>query len=191
MDATEELTPAQATARLSELQGDPDWVKAYLAGSGPKRAEFTKLTELASRVDKIDRQIAGTDHGSSEWLDREYRDGVQTAQLLRDGGVHEPDIARQVISNEAVAQAEHDAAKVARDRLMKNPEFVRKYLSGEGEAVRQMTLLNVVITREIKGGDAESLARRDVAVAMKATVDAAAAKAKTNADASFMMQNKV
>jgi hypothetical protein len=75
---------------------------------------------------------------------------MQAAALLREDGIPEHDIARQVLSGEPVSKAEFDAAKQAKQRLLGDQDFVRRYLSGDGEAKRQMALLNVVITRDIK-----------------------------------------
>jgi hypothetical protein len=37
-----------------------------------------------------------------------------------------------------------------KNRLTRDLEWTKRYLSNEGEAVRQMALLNVVLTRPVK-----------------------------------------
>ncbi len=144
-------TPAEAAARLDELRAIDGWTKLYLAGSGPHVAQFNKLHELASSkdADNIDAAIAGTP-SDGIFLDKDHRDNVQTAVLLRDAGVDDPAVLRQVLSNAPVSQAERDAAQSMKSRLMKDHNFQTRYLSGDGDAVRQMALLNVVLTREVK-----------------------------------------
>jgi hypothetical protein len=148
-------TPAQAAARLDELRAIDGWAKLYLAGSGPHVAEFNRLHELASSkdADNIDAAIAGTP-ADGIFLDKGHRDNVQTAVLLRDAGVDDPAVLRQVLSNAPVSAAERDAAQSMKSRLMKDHNFQTRYLSGDGDAVRQMALLNVVLTREVKTEEA-------------------------------------
>lgn len=45
---------------LSELQANPEWSKAVLAGSGPQVKELNSLVERKHSGDKLDEIIAGT-----------------------------------------------------------------------------------------------------------------------------------
>lgn len=42
------MTPAQATARIQQLRGDPEWTKAYIKGDVSKRDEMWRLSQLAA-----------------------------------------------------------------------------------------------------------------------------------------------
>src|ERR1700730_1091277 len=51
-------TPAQAAARLAQLQADPKWVDKFLAGSGAQQREFAELSALALTGDGGDQPDA-------------------------------------------------------------------------------------------------------------------------------------
>lgn len=144
-----EQTPAEAATKLKELTGNADWSKSYLTGDGPKVAEFNRLSKIAAGADKIDLAMAGVLEPKM-FQDRSHVDNIETSKLLREGGVDDPAIHRQVLSGEPVSQAEFDAAKSERARLERDHDFQKRYLSGDGAAVRQMTLLNVILTRDVK-----------------------------------------
>ena len=143
-------SPPEAAAKLVALKSDKDWTAGWLAGDLAKIAEFNKLAEIAARdTAKIDLAMSGALEDKII-QDRGHVDGVRTAEFLRASGVDDPAVIRQVLTNEKVSQEEFDAAKSTKARLLRDHDFSRRYLSGDGEAVRQMTLLNVILTRETK-----------------------------------------
>jgi hypothetical protein len=145
-------TPAEAQARLSTLVGTKEWAEKWVSGSAAHADEYNKLQEMAlsgtnpGKVDLEDPRAAV----DQIFLDRQRRDNVNTAEYLRGVGIDDPAIISQVLTNEPVSQHEFDAAKSMRSRLERDHDFQKKYLSGDGEAVRQMTLLNVILTRPVK-----------------------------------------
>ena len=145
-----EPTPPEAAAKLDALKSDKDWTAGWLAGDLVKIGEFNKLAEIAARDSaKIDFAMTG---GLEDKIiqDRGHLDNVHTVEFLRASGVDDPAVLRQVLSNEKVSQEEFDAAKSTKARLLRDHDFSRRYLSGDGEAVRHLTLLNVILTRETK-----------------------------------------
>ena len=145
-----EPTPPEAAAKLDALKSDKDWTAGWLAGDLAKIGEFNKLTEIAARGgDKIDLAMAGILEDKI-FQDHSHVDGIKTAQFLRDAGIDDPAVIRQVLSNETVSREEFEIAKSTKARLLRDHDFSRRYLSGDGEAVRQMTLLNVILTRDTK-----------------------------------------
>jgi hypothetical protein len=128
----EPKTPAEeATARLAELKDA--WTKNSAAAAG----------------DKIDQAMAGTLENRI-FQERAHVDNIHTAAFLRDSGVDEPAIIRQVLTGSPVSKQEFEAAQSMKSQLLKDHEFQKLYLSGDGAAVRQMTLLNIVLTRPVK-----------------------------------------
>jgi len=142
-------TPAEASARLNELKSIEGWTALYLSGSGPHVADFNKLQELISSGDAIDLAIAGV-YEDKTFQDKAHMDNMRTADFLRGSGIDDPAVLRQVLSNEKVSPQEFEAAKSMKARLMRDLEFTKRYLANDGEAVRQIALLNVVLTREVK-----------------------------------------
>jgi hypothetical protein len=130
----------------------PAWVEKLEAGHPDVLKEFHELTKAAGgdkSADKIDLAIAGVLEDTT-FQDKRHVDNVRTAEFLRGSGIDDPAILRQVLSNESISQQEVDAAKAMKNRLTRDLEWTKRYLSNEGEAVRQMALLNVVLTRPVK-----------------------------------------
>jgi hypothetical protein len=148
-------TPAEAKARMDSLMATEAWAKGWMAGSPAHIDEFNKLLELSLSVksEKIDPDDpAGA--AKQIFLDSQQRDNANTAGMLRDSGITDPAIIKQVLTNEEVSQQEFDAAHAMRSRLEKDHDWQKKFLSGDGEAVRQMMLLNIILTRPVKRGAA-------------------------------------
>jgi len=148
-------TPAEAQARLDTLMGTEGWTSSYLSGSSQHVEEFNKLQELAlsGNADKIDAAIAG-DLGDGIFQDKAQLDNVKTIEFLRAAGIDDKAVIKQVLSGEAVSQQEVDAAKSMRNRLERDHDWQKRFLAGDGDAVRQMQLLNVILTRPVKRGAA-------------------------------------
>jgi hypothetical protein len=74
---------------------------------------------------------------------------AETASWLREIGIGDGAI-RQTLSDYEVTQQEYDAVQVWKGQRMRSPEFVKQYLSGEPDFVKQMTLANIVLSSTIK-----------------------------------------
>jgi hypothetical protein len=140
-------TPNEAAATLATRMADKDWTGKFLGGSGPEVAEYHKLSEIAIKSDdKISLAMAG------QYLpvnDSEHLLRMGTTSMLREAGI-DNDVIRQVLSGGGVAPEERAAAEKAKAALMRNSEFGKKYLAGEGEAVQHMTLLNIILSSDVK-----------------------------------------
>lgn len=153
MDNLETMTPDQAAAKIADLKGNEDFVTKYLAGSGPQVAEMRELIKVAQSSNRgkiADDVLGGKQSPESIFLDPQRRDAEQTVEVLRGLGIHEESVARSVLTDSAVSVAERQQAAAAKDRLMKDQDFVKKFLAGDGDARRQMGLLNVILTRGVK-----------------------------------------
>jgi hypothetical protein len=142
-------TPDQAVSKLAELCGDKSWTDKFLAGNGPELAEYRALSEIAIKSgDKIDKAIAGVlDAGPLQ--DSSHLQNIGAAAMLREAGM-DNDVIRQVLAGEPVTQKEFDAAAKIKSNLMKTPDFVKRYLAGEADAIQRMTLLQIITSSEIK-----------------------------------------
>jgi hypothetical protein len=141
-------TPAEATARLDQLKSDPAWRDGFLSGNGPQAREYQDLSALAAKGDKADLAMAGI-MKDAPFQDSGHRQMIEATAMFRSLGISDETI-KQTLTDYEVSQQEHDAvAKLKADR-MSNSEWVKKWLSGEGEQARDMMLMNIVLTATIK-----------------------------------------
>lgn len=146
-------TAAEAKARLAAVKADPKWVDEYLSGSSRHAKEMRELRAV------IDADQTAVDPQTEMAIAGKLFDGIQpsghlarvgTAEMLRAAGVGDEAVIRQVLTGQAVTQQEHAAATETKARLMKDKAFVEKYMTGDDEAKRTMTLLNIVASSQIK-----------------------------------------
>jgi hypothetical protein len=141
-------TPAEASTRLDQLKSDPAWRDGFLSGSGPQAREYRDLTALAAKGDKVDLAMAGV-LGDGPWQDSGHLEMIAATKMFRELGISDATI-KQTLTDYQVTQREHDAvAKWKADR-MRDSEWVKKWLSGEGEHARDMMLANIALTSTIK-----------------------------------------
>jgi hypothetical protein len=133
-------TPAEASTRLTALKSDPAWRDQFLAGNGPQVKEFKNLSELAAKGDDVDMAMAGVSGQSSE-----SRLLAATAEHLREMGFP-PTAIRETISGKEPTPADVERARVWKTQIMKNPEWVKRYLSGDGDAQREMLAANILLS---------------------------------------------
>jgi hypothetical protein len=147
-DAIASMSPADADAKLTELQGNEAWRGRFLEGAPTEGNTFRALMERRGPDFQLNQIAAGNTvplpdidtHLGSELT---VRNQVLAAEALRGQGIPS-EVIGQALKGEPVSQAEFDAAAKVKADLLGNKEFVVKYLSGDREAVRQMTLLNVI-----------------------------------------------
>jgi hypothetical protein len=163
------LTPEQATVRLNEMTAafrgppsdnpqaqldrmyaDPEKRQKLEAGDGVTRREFDQLAQAAAKIDPVDSVMSGflPDVPTSE-----MRLMSEAASWLRDIGIRE-EVVRETLSNQSTTQEIHDAAVNWKKQHMSDAEFVKKYLNGDLEARRLMTLCAIVLTQPITKGKA-------------------------------------
>jgi hypothetical protein len=141
-------TPAEAVTKLDQLKSDPAWAKAWLSGNGPQVKEYENLSALAATGDKVDAAMAGV-LADTPFQDSGHLQMIAATKMFRELGINDATI-KQTLSDHEVTQQEHDiVAKWKADR-MRDSEYVKKWLSGEGEQAREMTLANIVLSSSIK-----------------------------------------
>jgi hypothetical protein len=150
-------TSSEAVARLAEIKADPKWRDQYLAGSAIHAKEMRDLQAV------IDADKGRADPQTEMAIAGVLFDGIQpsghlakvgTATMLREAGINDTGVIRQVLAGESVTQQERDVAATTKARLMKDEDFTAKYLAGDSEAKRTMTLLNIIVSSSIKSAAA-------------------------------------
>jgi hypothetical protein len=133
--AIDQMTPAQASARLSELKANPEWRDAHIRGDQKARSEFEALHKRMAATEQEARASAMMDQGLS---------GVSEFAPV------EPGVLEQIKSGQAVSPEERRMALDARKRFMSDEALVKKYLNGDHEARRQMILISTIIAAPVK-----------------------------------------
>jgi hypothetical protein len=144
--------PANATearARLDGLIADKDRGAKLLAGDVATNRDFCDLVAMAANTD--DSTIAVAMSGNiGEFPDSQVKIMSETAGMLREAGVREEIIEQQLRGHEVSAD-EYKLVEAWKARQMKDPVFVKAYLSGDPEAVQKMALAAVILSGGIKG----------------------------------------
>jgi hypothetical protein len=133
---------AEAAARLGSLQ-KTDWTSRLLAGDETARAEFEQLTGLIANEDPVDGVAAGLP------ADRSVREMAEAVPFLREAGLSD-DVIRQVFTDQEVTQKEFDLATQWKAQRFRDQEWVKRFLSGEPDAGRQMMAANIILNSAIK-----------------------------------------
>ncbi|MEH2485422.1 hypothetical protein [Bradyrhizobium sp. AZCC 2230] len=136
-----------AAARLNELKSTPEWRDQLLDGSPSHLKEMRDLQAVISRGanPEVDKAIAGV-LDAAPFQTTKRMTMIGTAEHLRASGIGDTGVIRQVLAGEPVTPEEHATATETKARLMNDQDFVKRYTAGDGEAKRQMTLLNIVIS---------------------------------------------
>jgi hypothetical protein len=145
--STPPSTPAEATARLDQLKSDPAWRDGFLSG-GPQGREYQELSALAAKGDKADAAMAGV-MANTPFQDSSHIEMIHATTMFRELGILDATI-RQTLTDHEVTQQEHDVVAQWKADRMRNSEYVKKWLAGEGEQAREMMLANIVLTSSIK-----------------------------------------
>jgi hypothetical protein len=141
---------AEAASRLEQLKSDPAWRQQFLSGSGPQVKQYNELSELVAKgeAEKVDAAIAGV-LANAPFQDSGHLQNIAATKMFRELGINDATIKQTLLDHE-MTQQEHDVvAKWKADR-MRDSEYVKKWLSGEGEQAREMMLANIVLSSSIK-----------------------------------------
>jgi hypothetical protein len=157
-DQTQQVAPPappanaqEASARLATLTNDRAWGDKLLAGDPATTKEFNSFTAMvADGGDHVERAMAGT---LPDVPDSGHRLMAEAATWLRGLGVSD-DVVRQTLANHEVTQLEFNAVEAWKNQHMKSSEFSARYLAGEPDDVKLMTLANVVLSSNIKKAEA-------------------------------------
>jgi hypothetical protein len=143
----------EARGRLDTLIADKDWGAKVLSGDTNANRELRDLHNMAAGED--DSTITAAMSGNiGDMPDSSVKLMANTADMLREIGVIESAI-EQTLRGDPVSAQEFKLVEAHKARLMKDPVFVKAYLSGEPEPREKMTLCNIVLSSEIKKDEAK------------------------------------
>jgi hypothetical protein len=133
------LTQQQAAARLAELRETPEWGAKVLAQDAGALSEFHALSKLVSQSDPIDIIMSGEAAGLPNTGFNGQPSLSATAKeipALRSGGMHD-DIIRELLEGKVSTPELLEAANALKATCHSNPEWVKRYLAGNYEAIRE------------------------------------------------------
>jgi hypothetical protein len=145
--------PANATearARLDALIADKARGAKLVAGDAEVTREYRELRAKADNPDPADTVAAAMSGNLGEMPDSSVKMMAETAGMLREIGIREEVIADTLRGHE-VSPNEYKLVEAWKARQMKDPVFVKAYLSGDPEARQKMTLAAIVLSGSIKG----------------------------------------
>jgi hypothetical protein len=138
----------EASSRLAALSSDKAWSGKLLSGDTSATKEFNSLTAMVAEAgDSIDVAMSGQ---LPPGANGDIRELAGTAEFLRDVGVRD-EVVRETLAGAPVTREEFNATKRWHDQHMRDQEFTKKWLAGDPEAARQMTLAHIILSSEIKG----------------------------------------
>jgi hypothetical protein len=152
-DGTQQQPPstaAEARAVLDTRIADRDWGAKLIAGDAATKTEYAALRAKADNPDPGDTVAAAMAGNLGEMPDSSVKEMAAAAGMLREIGVRES-IIEEVLRGHVVTEQELKLSEAWRSRQMKNPEFVRDFLSGDPEARHLMTLSAIIVSGGVKG----------------------------------------
>jgi hypothetical protein len=140
----------EARTRLDGLIKDRDWGAKLIAGDAATSREYRELRLKVDNPDPADTVAAAMAGKLGEMPDSSVKMMAETAGMLREIGIRES-IIEETLRGHEVTQLEYDLVNAWKTRQMKDPVFVKAYLSGDEEARQKMTLAAIVLSGSIKG----------------------------------------
>jgi hypothetical protein len=141
---------AEARTRLDGLIKDREFGAKLLSGDANANREFSELQAKADSIDPADQVAVALSGKIGEMPDSSVKMMAETAGMLREIGIRES-IIEETLRGHMVTQQEYDLTAAWKARQMKDPVFVKAYLSGDAEARQKMTLAAIVLSGGIKG----------------------------------------
>jgi hypothetical protein len=141
---------AEARTRLDALIADKERGAKLLAGDAATNREYRELRTLADNPDPADVVAAAMSGQIGDVPDSSVKMMAETAGMLREIGIRE-EIIEQVLRGHEVSADEYKLVEAWKARQMKDPVFVKAYLSGDPEARQKMTLAAIVLSGDVKG----------------------------------------
>jgi|SRR3974390_3312599 len=148
------MTPAEAATTLAERRADASWGARVTSGDGPAVAEFRALIERKnqSAADRVEAVLAGTaiPQDFELTIDGKLNTArlIQSVDNLREIGVEEKQL-RNFMTDAPISKSDREWVRQYEKQLTTNSEFVKRYLSGEAAAVKEMTTIRMHLLRPI------------------------------------------
>lgn len=146
---------AEARALLDTRIADKDWGAKLLAGNSDVGREFRELSEKAGGVDPIDAAIAGIVPASENGLrDSDAVMRANVATTLRELGIRDAVIRDHMTDRKYTAEEVAAVTQLKAER-MSDREWTKKYLAGDAKAVKDMTLIHIILDAGVEGKEAQ------------------------------------
>jgi hypothetical protein len=142
-------TAAEASGRLEALKADKEWGAKLIAGDPAANREFSELHLKIDSVDPADMAAVAMSGNIGEMPDSRVKLMAETAGMLREIGIRE-EIIEQTLRGHEVSPIEMKQAEAWRERAMRDPVFVKAWLSGDPEARQKMTLSQIIVSGGVK-----------------------------------------
>jgi hypothetical protein len=142
-------TPAEANTVLQSRLADKAWGAKLLANDVEVTREYRALREKADNPDPADTVAAAMSGNVGEIPDSEVALMANTAGMLREIGVRES-IIEETLRGHVVTEQEFKLVEAWKARQMRDPVFVKAFLSGGAEERQKMTLAAIVLSGGIK-----------------------------------------
>lgn len=146
---TDQTTPPsnaiEARTTLDVRIADKDWRDRVLNGDVAANKELRELSakSAGSGDDVVALAMSGIPAHEMRTTDQALM--AATASHLRDLGFPSKAI-QETLSGKVPTAEDVERARVWKTQVMKNPDFVSRYLKGDGDAHREMTAANIVLT---------------------------------------------
>jgi hypothetical protein len=144
-------TSEEANSRIEARMASADFQKKWLAGDASATREMNILlrgkTELPSSAETL---LNGSAPDGGWQVGIPARDQIKVIEGFRDAGLADAEI-EHVFRATAVSQAEHTAARRARDQLLATPEWVAALNAGHPAAKRDLHRVSIILSSPVEG----------------------------------------
>jgi hypothetical protein len=139
-------TPSEAASRLAVLREDKTFGEKLLSADAPTLAEFRSLTKLIASGDDIDLAMSGDPNLPDSGGDGKLSLAKVAGAIpdLRDSGLSDG-VIRELLSGRQSTPEELTAVKRLQTMRHSDPTWVKAYLSGQFEQVRESRLMSAVL----------------------------------------------
>jgi hypothetical protein len=140
------LSPAEAASKLATLRTDNAWGDRVLKGEPGALKELRDLSQIISTGSDLDALILAAHDAPDTNVNGEFslRKVAGEIPSLRESGLSD-DVIKELLSGRESTPQEVDAVKRFKAMRHGNSDWVKKYLAGDHEAVRESRLMSMVL----------------------------------------------
>ena len=136
-------TASEARATLDAKIADKEWGAKYIGGDVSARREFEVLTAKVAGGD--DAVVVAMSGNLGDVPSSDLRVMAGTADLMRDLGF-QPKAIQETLSDAKPTAEDVERARSWKAQVFKNAEWVNRFLTGDGEARREMMAADIVLS---------------------------------------------
>src|SRR5439155_16679015 len=141
---------AGAVARLNELRESPEWREKWLAGNPREGREYKDLQAIIEKGENaaVDKAMAGI-MDDAPFQQSGHLEMVAATQMFRELGIRD-EVIREFLTDRPVTRKEHDLVAQWRAEKLRDSEWVKKYMAGEGLQRREMMIASGILSTSIR-----------------------------------------